>query len=51
MVNQALRKRLLEPGFRYYKAAETDIRRTFKRAMKEQDKPLPSNVKKLERKA
>lgn len=45
----APRHSILHPAFRYTPAAETDIRRTFMRARKQQEATAASNVKPLKR--
>lgn len=54
-MSDPLRKRLLNPGFRYYRAAETDVARTFKRIRREQreadEQAKAQNVSPIKRKA
>lgn len=49
-MTEATRRRLLEPGFRYVRAAETDIRATLNRARAELAAKHQNNVKPLKHK-
>lgn len=52
-MSEAKRKRLLEPGFRYTKSEDTDLKALFARVRRQQkaaeeaDKKPPANVKSI----